>query len=65
MAALGATHEGASYSVWVRGYRLVDSKKTETRPGSTVNLTATPAPNAAAAAELYPAIYWYSMLKMP
>jgi hypothetical protein len=55
----------ASYSVWVRGYGLVDSPKTETRPGSIVNLTATPAPNAAAAAELYPAIYWYSMLKVP
>jgi hypothetical protein len=55
----------ASYSVWARGYGLVDSAKVEARPGATLNLTATPAPSAAAAAELYPAIYWYSMLKVP
>jgi hypothetical protein len=56
---------GAIYSVWVRGYGLVDSAKVEATPGATLNLIATPAPNAAAAAELYPAIYWYSMLKVP
>src|SRR5437660_4043497 len=55
----------ATFSVWVRGYGLVDSAKVEATPGKTLNLTATPAPNAAAAAELYPAIYWYSMLKVP
>ena len=55
----------ASYSVWVRGYGLVDSAKTTTAPGRLVNLTATPAPNAAAAAQYYPAIYWYSMLRIP
>src|SRR5262245_8781315 len=40
----------ATYSVWIRGYGLVDSPKTSTKPGATVNLTATIAPNEAAAA---------------
>jgi hypothetical protein len=53
------------YSVWVRGYGLVDSPKVTTEPGKIVNLTAVPAPNAAAAAEYYPPIYWLSMAKMP
>src|SRR5437588_11443762 len=55
----------ANYSVWVRGYGLVDSPKVQTAPGKILNLTAVPAPHAAAAAEYYPAIYWYSMLKVP
>jgi len=55
----------ANYRVWVRGYGLVDSPKTQTAPGKTLNLTAVVAPSAAAAAEYYPAIYWYSMLKIP
>jgi hypothetical protein len=55
----------ADYNVWVRGYGLVDSPKVQTQPGKIVNLTATPAPNAAAAAQYYPAVYWYSMLKIP
>jgi hypothetical protein len=55
----------ATYSVWVRGYGLIDSSKIQTPPGKTVDLTAMVAPNAAAAAEYYPAIYWYSMLKVP
>jgi hypothetical protein len=55
----------ANYSVWVRGYGLVDSPKVQSAPGKVLDLTAVPAPNAAAAAEYYPAIYWYSMLKVP
>ncbi|HWS93573.1 MAG TPA: carboxypeptidase-like regulatory domain-containing protein [Mycobacterium sp.] len=55
----------ANYNVWVRGYGLVDSPKVQTAPGKVVNLTATPAPNATAAAQYYPAVYWYSMLKIP
>src|SRR5262245_3717879 len=55
----------ASYSVWVRGYGLVDSPKVRSAPGQTLNLTATPASSPAAAAQYYPAIYWYSMLKIP
>src|SRR5262245_57137283 len=55
----------ANYSVWVRGYGLVDSPKTITAPGRRLDLTAVPAPTAAAAAEYFPAIYWYAMLKVP
>jgi len=55
----------AKYKVWVRGYGLVDSAKVDSEPGKTLNLRATPAPNAATAAEYYPAIYWYSMIKVP
>ena len=55
----------ANYNVWVRGYGLVDSPKVRTAPGKSLNLTAVPAPSAAAAAEYYPAIYWYSMLRVP
>jgi hypothetical protein len=55
----------ADYSVWVRGYGLVDSPKRHGVPGRRLDLTAVPAPNEAAAAQYYPAIYWYSMLKIP
>jgi hypothetical protein len=55
----------ATYSVWVRGYGLVDSPKIQTVPGKIVNPPAVVAPSPAAAAEYYPAIYWYSMLKVP
>ncbi len=55
----------ANYSVWVRGYGLVDSGKVRAVPGRILNLQATPAPNANAAAQYYPPIYWYSMLKVP
>jgi hypothetical protein len=55
----------ASYKLWVRGYGLVDSAKVDASPGKTVNLTATLAPDAKAAAEYYPASYWYSLLKVP
>jgi hypothetical protein len=55
----------ANYSVWVRGYGLVDSPKVRTEPGKTLDLKAVLAPSAAAAAEYYPAIYWYSLLKIP
>ncbi len=55
----------AKYKVWVRGYGLVDSAKVDAEPGQHVDLRAVPAPNEAAAAQYYPAIYWYSMLKIP
>jgi len=55
----------ANYNVWVRGYGLVDSRKVRATPGKILNLKAVVAPTAAAAAEYYPAIYWYSMLKIP
>ena len=55
----------ANFKVWVRGYGLVDSQPVLTRPGKIANLTAVVAPNARAAAEYYPAIYWYSLLRVP
>jgi hypothetical protein len=55
----------ATYSVWVRGYGLIDSPKLQSAPGKLLDLTAVVAPDAAAAAHYYPAIYWFSMLKIP
>ena len=55
----------ANYDIWVRGYGLVDSPKVKSAPGKLLNLKAVIAPNEAAAAQYYPAIYWYSMLKIP
>ena len=55
----------AKYKIWVRGYGLVDSVKVDGEPGATLNLTAAPAPDAASAAKYYPAIHWYTMMKMP
>lgn len=55
----------ANYSVWVRGYGLVDSAKVKTRPGKILNLTATTAPDPKAAAAYYPAIYWFSLIHVP
>ncbi|MGB8040291.1 MAG: carboxypeptidase regulatory-like domain-containing protein [Pseudolabrys sp.] len=55
----------ANYSIWVRGYGLVDSPKMRAKPGMTLNLPAVTAPSEAAAAHYYPAAYWYAMLKIP
>src|SRR6184192_4124653 len=55
----------ANYNIWVRGYGLVDSQKVKSTPGKILNLKAVVAPNEAAAAQYYPAICWYSMLKIP
>jgi len=55
----------ANYSIWVRGYGLVDSPKSRSTPGRSVSLTAIPAPNAKAAADYYPAGYWFSLLQVP
>ncbi len=55
----------ANYSVWARGYGLVDSAKATSAPGRLLNITASRAPDDAAAAQYYPAIYWYSMLQIP
>ena len=56
---------GANYDVWVRGYGLVDSPKKRGRPGTTMNHAAVIAPSPKAAAEYYPAGYWYSLMKVP
>jgi len=55
----------ASYEVWARGYGLVDSPKVRTGTGKRVDLKPSVAPDARAAAQYYPANYWYSMLKVP
>jgi hypothetical protein len=55
----------ANYTLWVRGYGLIDSAKIQTEPGKIVDLKATPAQSAAAAAQYYPAVYWYALLEIP
>ena len=55
----------ASYSLWVRGYGLADSSKTGATPGNIVDLKAVVAPDAATAALVYPAAYWYAMVNVP
>jgi len=55
----------ADYTVWVRGYGLADSTKVRARPGDSVDLTATIARDAAEAAKVYPAAYWYAMMHIP
>ena len=55
----------ANYNVWVRGYGLVDSPKVKATPGKSLNLKAVVAPDAKAAAEYYPALYWFSLLQVP
>jgi hypothetical protein len=55
----------ANYNVWVRGYGLVDSRKVQSAPGRSLNLTATIAPSPGQAAQYYPAGYWWAMLRVP
>ena len=55
----------AKYRIWVRGYGLVDSPKVAAEPGQVVDLAAVVAPSLSAAAQYYPPIYWYAMLKVP
>jgi len=55
----------AEYSVWVRGYGLSDSKKTVTNRGKTLAIDVETAPDATTAAKVYPAAYWFAMLKLP
>src|SRR6476661_8534020 len=55
----------ATYDVWVRGYGLVDSKHVKAAAGTPLNLTAVIAPDARAAAQYYPAGYWFSLIHVP
>jgi hypothetical protein len=55
----------ASYSVFVRGYGLVDSRRVTAAPGQALDLTAVIAPTAHAAAQYYPAGHWLSLLRIP
>ena len=55
----------ATYQVFVRGYGLVDSSRVTATPGQMLDLTAVVAPDALAAAEVYPAAWWLSMVELP
>jgi hypothetical protein len=55
----------ASYRVWVRGYGLADSEAMTSLPGTRLALEAEAAASPAAAAQIYPAGYWYSLLELP
>jgi hypothetical protein len=55
----------ANYDVWVRGYGLVDSPKVQSARGEQLNLDAVLAPTPQAAAQYYPANYWFSLLELP
>jgi hypothetical protein len=55
----------ADYDLWVRGYGLADSAQSPASPGDRIDLIATTAGDAATAASVYPAAYWYSMLDLP
>ena len=56
----------ASYSVWVRGYGLVDSRPIQMKPATNqVTLTATTASTPQEAAKVYPGNYWLSLLEPP
>jgi hypothetical protein len=55
----------ASYQVFVRGYGLVDSARVAAKPGQHLDLKAVVAPDGRAAAQVYPANYWLSLLRIP
>jgi hypothetical protein len=55
----------AEYDVWVRGYGLVDSPKAKASPGKVLNIKAVAAPDKKAAAQYYPAQYWYALMQVP
>ena len=55
----------ASYEVWVRGYGLTDSQRYQARLGDNIELRAGREANARQAAEHYPSMYWFSLLKVP
>jgi hypothetical protein len=55
----------ATYTVWVRGYGLVDSPKVQSAPGKVLDLKAVAAANPHEAAQYYPAGSWFSLLHVP
>src|SRR6187200_6105 len=55
----------AGYQVFVRGYGLVDSARVGAKPGQQLDLKAVVAPDGRAAAQVYPASYWLSLLEIP
>ena len=55
----------ATYEVFVRGYGLVDSPRVSASPGQLLDLEGVVAPDPRAAAEVYPAAWWLSMVELP
>jgi hypothetical protein len=56
----------ANYSVWVRGYGLVDSTPVMLKPNATpTTLRATTAKTPQEAAKVYPGNYWLSLMQPP
>src|SRR5689334_1070903 len=55
----------ASYQVFVRGYGLVDSSRVTAKRGQRLDLKGVVAPDGRAAAQVYPANYWLSLLEIP
>jgi hypothetical protein len=55
----------ASCRVWVRGYGLSDSARFSGTPGSRLDLAVTPASDARSAAQIFPAAYWYALMRLP
>jgi hypothetical protein len=55
----------AGYQVFVRGYGLVDSARVAAKPGQRLDLKAVVAPDGRAAAQVYPANYWLSLMEIP
>jgi hypothetical protein len=56
----------ATYSVWVRGYGLLDSARVKGRPGDlNLELKVETARDPKEAARVYPGDYWLSLLEVP
>ena len=55
----------ATYTLFARGYGLVDSPKVQAKPGQQIDLQPSIAPDSKTAAQLYPGNYWYALLKIP
>ncbi|HEX4153874.1 MAG TPA: carboxypeptidase-like regulatory domain-containing protein [Steroidobacteraceae bacterium] len=55
----------ANYRLWVRGYGLADSPKVDAARGARRDLAAVLAPDAAVAAKVYPAAFWYALMRIP
>jgi hypothetical protein len=55
----------ATYDVWARGYGLADSSKTKTAPGKIVHIPIRAVASPRAAAEIYPAGHWFSLMEIP
>ena len=55
----------AKYTVWARGYGLVDSPKVQTELGRVVDQKPSVAPDVKTAVQYYPANYWYALLEVP